>query len=500
MDAENVAALLEAENRLIRLHKAYILAAFAVTLTFGTSWGVINLVRISRQQFFSGPEYAATQAHGHAQIFGWVALFIMGVAFYTFPRFKHKRLGTLLPAWTALLLLFAGVVLRSLAQPLAHHRTWADALIFSALLELIAIVLFVGNLVWVRLSSRGPGLLLEPFVLASLSFLLYAAIWNVRLCLAMAASGTTLVPEPANGQFIFVSVLGFIVNMILGYSLRFLPILLGVQKARAAPVLAAFSLFNAGVLARLLDWPVVSGPTVFAATTIFAAVIHVFEKPVTYAKTRGVDPTFPWFVRLAYFWLLIATALMAAGDLYAWHAGQLLPHSFTGAYRHALTVGFITTMMLGLGHRMLPAFVGVNLYRIGWMRVSFGLIALGNLLRVTLELATLSGRPWTFLIMGCSGFLELGAIGLFAANIVASFLEKPVYVFAPEQINPATRVRWLLEVFAPARAILEAAGVRRVDDLGPTATLEMVAADQGLSLPDLMEKLRAEVAAARGKS
>ena len=31
-------------------------------------------------------------AHGHAQIFGWVALFIMGFAYQAFPRFRHTRL------------------------------------------------------------------------------------------------------------------------------------------------------------------------------------------------------------------------------------------------------------------------------------------------------------------------------------------------------------------------------------------------------------------------
>ncbi len=228
--------------------------------------------------------------------------------------------------------------------------------------------------------------------------------------------------------------------------------------------------------------------------------LHVFEKPATYPKTRGVDPSFPWFVRVGYFWLLAATAMIAASNLYAWQSGFPLPHAFIGAYRHAITVGFITTMMLGLGHRMLPAFVGVNLYRIGWMRASFVLIVLGNLLRVTFELATLSGRPWTLRVMGSSGFLELAAIGLFAANIVASFLEKPVYVFAPEQINPATRVRWLLEVFEPARGILERAGLQQLEELGPTATLEIAATDQGVSLSDLVERLRAEIAAARRNS
>lgn len=49
MDSDDITSLLAAERRLIRLHKAYILAAFAVTLTFGTTWGVLNLVRIAGQ-------------------------------------------------------------------------------------------------------------------------------------------------------------------------------------------------------------------------------------------------------------------------------------------------------------------------------------------------------------------------------------------------------------------------------------------------------------------
>ncbi len=57
---------------------------------------------------------------------------------------------------------------------------------------------------------------------------------------------------------------------------------------------------------------------------------------------------------LAFSWLIISLVLLAGGSIFASLSGQPLPHAFTGAVRHALTVGFMTTLILGVGQRLLP--------------------------------------------------------------------------------------------------------------------------------------------------
>jgi hypothetical protein len=89
------------------------------------------------------------------------------------------------------------------------------------------------------------------------------------------------------------------------------------------------------------------------------------------------DSSFPYFVRGAYIWLLIAAGLSmwaVSGD---WNGG------IWGASRHALTVGFVSTMIFAIGQRILPAFCGMRtLFSKGLMFGSLALLNLGCFLRV----------------------------------------------------------------------------------------------------------------------
>ena len=66
-----------------KMYKWFVKAALLFTLTLGTVWGVWNLTVIALNRSFEIPNYSAVQGHGHAQTFGWVGLFVMGVAYYT---------------------------------------------------------------------------------------------------------------------------------------------------------------------------------------------------------------------------------------------------------------------------------------------------------------------------------------------------------------------------------------------------------------------------------
>src|SRR5215813_8807505 len=64
-----------------------LLIAFVSTGLFmlfpGTLLGVWNLLRISGRASVASISPAWLEAHGHAQVFGWVGSFILGIGFYS---------------------------------------------------------------------------------------------------------------------------------------------------------------------------------------------------------------------------------------------------------------------------------------------------------------------------------------------------------------------------------------------------------------------------------
>ena len=77
------------ETTLSRLLTLYICTGLAFMLLPGTFLGVWNLIAISSRQSTRTVSPAWIQAHGHAQIFGWIGTFILGIGFYSIPKLRR---------------------------------------------------------------------------------------------------------------------------------------------------------------------------------------------------------------------------------------------------------------------------------------------------------------------------------------------------------------------------------------------------------------------------
>ena len=69
-------------------------------LSAGATWGAWLLWTIGLNGSFRAVSVHAINAHGEAQIFGWVGLFIMGFAYQAFPRMWQTTLVA--PDWRSL--------------------------------------------------------------------------------------------------------------------------------------------------------------------------------------------------------------------------------------------------------------------------------------------------------------------------------------------------------------------------------------------------------------
>ena len=116
-------------------------------------------------------------------------------------------------------------------------------------------------------------------------------------------------------------------------------------------------------------------------------------------------------------------------------------HALIGAYRHAVTVGFITLVTMGVSARILPVFRGVDWQGRGALATAFWLVLIGNTLRVSMQIgAGLLGGAF-YPLMGVSGWLEVTGLGLYGWCLWRT-VDAPVAVpaLAEDTQSPAAAV------------------------------------------------------------
>ena len=104
------------EINLSRLLMLYISTGLVFMLLPGTFLGVWNLFAISSHRAADSVSPSWIQAHGHAQIFGWIGSFILGIGFYSIPKMMRMGSFTLRLVWTSWGLWTSGVTLRWVAS------------------------------------------------------------------------------------------------------------------------------------------------------------------------------------------------------------------------------------------------------------------------------------------------------------------------------------------------------------------------------------------------
>ena len=129
----------------IERHSQWLVTAFiAVGMLFmllpGTFLGVWNLIGISQQHAPGDLSPSWLQAHGQAQLFGWIGSFILGIGFYSLTKMKSTLTFPVRSGWTVLPLWTLGIALRWISGVTGFY--WRILLPLSGLLELVAFAIF----------------------------------------------------------------------------------------------------------------------------------------------------------------------------------------------------------------------------------------------------------------------------------------------------------------------------------------------------------------------
>jgi uncharacterized protein involved in response to NO len=405
-------------------HKSWMLRVWILSGLFfmalpGTLLGFSNLMAISAHHGPGSMPAAWMEGHGHAQVFGWIGSFILGIGFYSQPA--RGRSALRIPAicfafWTS------GVLLRWFANIYGWH--WRPLLVISSGLELGAMLLFLYAASHHQRSTRADGSgrkqPLQAWMIAVLfsTFGLTAAVvFNFVECLRLARTAATpSFPHVLDQKYLVILGWAFLAPVVWGFSARWLPTFLAIGQPRGKVLLGALLLDTAAVILGACGVLVPATIMIAAAVLTVVFALRLTERTHGRAKVEGIHASFPAFVRLAYAWLVVAAGMSVWAALSDIHGG------IWGASRHALTVGFAATMVFSIGPRILPHFCGVTrLFSKMLMLASLLLLQTGCLLRVSSEPLAYEGfARFAWHVLPVSGMLELAGVLVFALNMAAT--------------------------------------------------------------------------------
>jgi uncharacterized protein involved in response to NO len=414
----------QTETALQKMLAVYVVTGLLFLVLPGTFLGVWNLISISSRHSLGRLSPAWIQAHGHAQIFGWLGTFIIGIGYYSLSKMGAVKRFAVSRGWTSWGLWTCGVALRWVAN--VTEWNWRFLLPVSAALQLIAFSIFFLTVSRHKpassASERKPLETWMKLVIASTATFLLALLVNQAETVVLAITAARPeIPHWLDQRYLFLAAWGFPVLAVWGFNARWLPVFLGLREPASRKLMTAMGLLAAGLAAAAIGQFSIATVLLFCASALAADALHIFQRSRKPAKTLGVSASFPFFMRVAYGWLLLAAAL----GIYAANADH--HGGVWGASRHALTVGFLSTMVFGIGQRVLPAFCGMRLlFSKGLMGISLALLNLGCMLRVFSEIPAYEANlraAWTLLPI--SAVTELTAVTVFALNLAITLILPP---------------------------------------------------------------------------
>jgi iron-sulfur cluster repair protein YtfE (RIC family) len=432
----------EAESAYENIYEKFIKTAIIIALSTGCVYGAFILFYMGIQHSLYAVPKVLIETHGHTQIFGWVGLFIMGVSYFILPRFYAVRIYSGKLANLSFYCMVVGIFLvftyRTLL-PLNNHSFFKILILSGCLLEVAAVLMFLIVAMKTILSAEKQELeTYETFLISGYLWFLIMTVAHAGIVLYMLNADKTVFPHAAIYPLRHIQVMGFITLVIFGVVSRTLPAFLGLKTPNAKINLIIMFMLNASVIVRAVSQPLMfyyadvylpfyhvfntlyftSGCVELLSILLFLYNLNILSKPEVDFSGMEIEKSYEKFVWAGILWLLVAEIAMMVFTVQESFTGIPVSHALIGAYRHAVTVGFITMMIFGFASRIIPISQGIKLHSYSLLLWTFILINAGSAIRVIFQpLAVHTGSVPAYLVMGISGLIESIAILLFGINI-----------------------------------------------------------------------------------
>jgi hypothetical protein len=487
-------------GRAERIHRPFIASALAVTLSLGAGWGALLLFEIGWHGGFEAVNVGYVVAHGAAQLWGFIGLFVVGIALRYLPMSTGGRRPGLLLLRLLLAAFLVGVIGGFVWSLAPAEISWlapltGSALLFAAVLFLVFLLRQLGrslHTTWGRFISA-----------AGIWMVLWACVTLALRCRALV-DGPGSYSESMRQLLMELAIFGFALNAIYGFGQKLLSGIVGSSTPRAAAIEATFWLHNLGaVLLTLAHAGWVPFATLLGVAALATAALSYALGMRGFVRVRRStarpevgQAVLRHYVQLAFFWLLAGMAMLLAAELFWGARGLNPPHAYLGAVRHGLTVGFMTTLILGVGQRLLPILGHTLLPFPRLVLPTLVLIGVGNLVRVLSELAT-PVSPAAFAVMPLSAVLELSALVLFTTNALRTLWPAPDPLLRTRRVTPSTSVAVLLAEHPWLEDFLFAWGigyVGRVRSVPRELTLGTLAVSEGKVAEEIIARINEQLA------
>jgi hypothetical protein len=332
-------------------------------------------------------------------------------------------------AVAAFVLMASGLVVRTIGMTVAGgvggHA--AGVALVGGVAEGLAILIFAGQLL---VTFRNSLARVEPYV----AFIFTAVFWFVAQAALdlwhtwatmTAATTSDLLWHVATYQAPLrdLQVHGLALFMILGVSLRMLPALFDLPAVPARRAWWALGVLTTAVVGEVVVFIAYRWTQNHAIAALLLvpwlmliAGAWMVAGPWRLWRPLGVADRTGKFVRAAYAWLAVSLVMLLLLPVYQSVSGISFSHAYYGAVRHAITVGFISLMIMGMAAKVVPTLNGVDPRKLSPLWGPFLLVNAGCFLRVSLQTLT-DWHPGFFAAVGVSGMLEVTGLAWWGGHL-----------------------------------------------------------------------------------
>jgi hypothetical protein len=432
----------------------FLLSSLALTLTFGATLGMINLARLTTP-WFGGMPLNSVRAHAFVQVFGFVGLFVMGIACHVLPRFAGRPLGA-----ASLTRLMLGLQLAGIASIVAAFMLREDVIRGAWIAGSISLIAATSMFAIVVARTVGGMRTAERFE----RWIVAGALWQV-----IAATGSLAAAwhDVEILQALWPAALwGFAGSWIFGIGRRIFPGFLAWRpRSRRGETIAFVTYQAAVVFSTAAAWPIDAEPPVaLAVTGAFGLLVAV---PLfSWCLGFGTRPTgrhdvehgYQRFITAGWMWLMVALVAGPLWTLLSALRGEPVPPLVTDFARHALAFGFVTQVMMGVATRVLPVFTGNALWSPRVRDWAFYLLNVSVVMRALEAFVAVGFVPAAWPLIASAGPPAVAAVVLFAFNVTFTIFGRPVA--AAQASGPVAlgdrRISDILQINGALDALVEA--------------------------------------------